>query len=90
MVKPFNNYVLIEQEEVSEKTQGGIYMPQSATGTADNILAKGKILDVSSALSEYSELHADVTVLYNKHSGVKVPDSTNLKLIRREDIYAIC
>lgn len=85
MIKPLNNYILVEYVK-EEKTAGGLYMPSTATNV--NTLVKGTVL----AVNTKNELNIPVgsTVLFNKHALTKTPHTENYVLVRQEDIYALC
>ena len=90
MIKPLNNYVLLEIETEEEKTSGGLYVPQGTT-TGVEILKKGKVIDISKKIAddESVDLNIDNFVFYNKHAITKVPDHKELVLVRVEDLYGI-
>lgn len=86
MIKPLNTYVLIKTEQ-EEKTVGGLYMPQGSSVSAQNILKKGTVLEVSEKVADKVSIGS--SVYYNKHSVTCIPDMEDQVLVRFEDLYAI-
>ena len=87
MIKPLNNYLLIELEQEQEKTSGGIYMPQGSNATATDILKKGKVLAVGEKAMEKLNIEVDSFVYYNKHAFTKIPGEPTMAFVRLEDVY---
>lgn len=87
-MQPLNTLILIEYEEPKEKkTEAGLFVPPSAsTVTAKDFLKSGKVLEVN---AEETIIKKDDIVLFNIHSIVKVPQTENHYLIRKEDLYAV-
>lgn len=86
MIKPLNTNILVEVQEVENKTSSGIYIPTDAKSTGNGILISGKVLAVN---KDCEDIKIGDTVLFNKHSGNLVPNEKSLKLVRTEDIYGV-
>lgn len=82
-LKPLKDRVFISYTEETEKTPGGIYVPD----TAKEKPQKGKVEAVG---TEVKEVKVGNTVLFDKYSGsrVKVNEQEHL-IIKEEDILGI-
>ena len=89
MIKPLNNYLLLEVKPEEEKTSGGLYMPQGSNSNATNILKEGVVVAASENAVEKLGIKISDKVYYNKHAITKVPEEDNLVLVRLEDLYGI-
>jgi chaperonin GroES len=90
-IKPLADRVLVEPLEAEEKTNGGIYIPDSAKEKPQ----KGKIIAVGSGRRADSgeivklEVAVGDVVLYGKYAGTEISDNDKKFLILREsDILA--
>jgi chaperonin GroES len=91
-MKPTGNGILLEIEEVDDKTVGGIFV----TGSTKEKPHTGKVLAVGpgrkneEGVVEPIDVAVGSTVLYNKFSGVDFEgnDGTNLIVIRDHDVLA--
>lgn len=82
-LKPLKDRVVVSYTEESEKTAGGLYVPDSAKEKPQT----GKVEAVG---SEVKDLKAGDTVLFDKYSGSKVNvDDQDQLVIKEEDILAI-
>lgn len=86
MIKPLNTNILVELQELPNKTESGIYIPDAAKSTGSGLLTSGKVLAVN---KDCEDIKIGDIVLFNKHSGNVVPNDKNLKLVRTEDVYGI-
>lgn len=83
-VKPLKNKVLIKPKGESEKTKGGIYIPDSAKEKTQ----EGKVIAVGDG-DEVSVKPGD-TVVYESYSGTEIKVSGEKYLIvKGKDILAI-
>jgi len=81
--KPLKDRVFVSYAEETERTPGGIYVPE----TAKEKPQKGKVEAVG---SEVKELKVGDMVLFDKYSGSKVKiDDTEYLIIKEEDILGI-
>ena len=80
---PLNGHVLLRQVEAQEKTQGGIYLPDSAREQPAEGIIEAK------AAGSSDEIAIGDRVLYKKFSGeeVKVGDD-RLRLVPEGDLLA--
>ncbi|MEC4676701.1 MAG: co-chaperone GroES, partial [Nitrospirota bacterium] len=75
--------VFVKYTEESEKTAGGLYIPDSAKEKPQ----KG---DVEAVGSEVKEIKIGNTILFDKYSGSKVNiDGNEYLIIKEEDILGI-
>lgn len=90
--KPLRDRVLVKYSEESEKTAGGLYIPDSAKEKPQ----KGEIVSVGTGrVTDDGKLQpmtvkAGDIVLFDKYSGSKVTmDNEECLIIREEDILGI-
>ncbi len=90
--KPLRDRVLVKYSEESEKTAGGLYIPDSAKEKPQ----KGEIVSVGTGrVTDDGKLQpmtvkAGDIVLFDKYSGSKVTmDNEEYLIIREEDILGI-
>lgn len=90
-MKPLNSLILIEYEEpVEKKTETGIYVPPTADNNALGHLREGKVIEINrKEETEDKDIKIGDTVLFNKLAATKVPGNDKLRLIRKEDLYAV-
>lgn len=92
---PAGRYVLVEVEEVKEKTQGGLFLPQQTKDLAERLQDVGVIVDMgplafgdSGGAEEWGVATGD-TVLFKRQGGIhiKYPGlSERLRVLNDEDI----
>lgn len=82
-LKPLKDRVFVSYTEETEKTAGGIYVPD----TAKEKPQRGKVEAVG---SEVKEIKVGDTVLFDRYSGsrVKVNEAEHL-IIKEEDVLGI-
>jgi chaperonin GroES len=90
--KPLRDRVLVKYSEESEKTAGGLYIPDTAKEKSQKgqvvALGPGKVTE-DGKLQPISVKVGD-TVLFDKYSGSKVTmDDVEYLIIREEDILGI-
>lgn len=91
-VTPLGDRVLVKQEDEPQKTEGGIFLPETAKeapqwGTVVRI-GPGKLLE-SGEVRRLSVKEGD-KVIFGKYSGTKVKmGADELLFMREEDIMAI-
>lgn len=90
--KPLRDRVLVKYSDESEKTAGGLYIPDSAKEKPQ----KGEIVSVGAGrITDDGKLQpmtvkAGDIVLFDKYSGSKVTmDNEEYLIIREEDILGI-
>lgn len=90
--KPLRDRVLVKYSEESEKTAGGLYIPDSAKEKPQ----KGEIVSVGTGrVTDDGKLQpmtvkAGDIILFDKYSGSKVTmDNEEYLIIREEDILGI-
>ncbi len=92
-VKPLGDRLVVRRQEASEKTAGGVYLPDSA----QNKPQKGKVLAVGAGrlLKDGSRRGLQVkegdTVLFTNWAGEEYKGSQgdNILLMREEDVLAV-
>ena len=83
-VKPIGDRVVVKVEELSEKTKGGIFIPQAAQEKTQ----VGSITEVGDG-KEISVKVGDV-VMYNKYAGTSFSDAgSDYLILKNEDLLAI-
>lgn len=90
-IKPLGDRVVVRPEEAEEKTQSGLYIPDTAKekpqrGTIVSVgpgrVEDGKKIDMSVGEGD--------TVLYGKYSGTEINlDGEDLLIMRESDILGI-
>lgn len=91
-VNPLGDRVLVRQDEEPQKSEGGIYLPDTAKeapqyGTIVRV-GPGKLLD-NGQVRELSVKEGD-KVIFGKYSGTKVKiGQEELLFMREEDIIAV-
>jgi chaperonin GroES len=90
--KPLRDRVLVKYSEESERTAGGLYIPDTAKEKSQKgeivAVGPGKITD-DGKLQPISVKVGDI-VLFDKYSGSKVTmDDVEYLIIREEDILGI-
>jgi len=86
-IKPFEDRVLVEPEEVEEsKSKGGIILPD----TAKEKPRRGKVVEVGTDEELAGKIKVGDTVVYAKFSGdeIELEDKKYL-IISRSDILAV-
>ncbi|MCZ0717515.1 co-chaperone GroES [Aerococcus kribbianus] len=87
MLKPLNGRVVIQIEEVEEKTVSGIVLPSAAKEKPQI----GKVLAVSDDTEEFkSQLSVGDRVLFEKYAGSEVEyQGESYLIIKESDIVAV-
>jgi co-chaperonin GroES (HSP10) len=90
-------YVLVEMEKVSEKTEGGIYLPDSAKDIAQGKVDKGKIVCIGKDVTaidlglpdDIEPIRVGDIVFVHRYAGIELEiDKKPHKIVPTEDIYA--
>lgn len=83
-IKPLGNRILIEVKALSEKTAGGLVIPQTAQEKTQEGIVK--------AIGDSDEIKVKVgnIVMYDKYAGteIKIKDKDHI-IIKSEDILAV-
>ena len=85
--------LLVKVEKVSEKTEGGIYVPDSVQDAAKFTAVRGEVLAIGPAAAiEFDDgpLKVGDEVIHAKHSGVFVTgdDGVDVRIVNDIDIQA--
>ena len=75
-VKPLGNRVIIEPKRKEEKTQGGIYLPESAQDS-DNV---GVVVAMSESIKD-PQFNVGDNVMYEKYGGKEISDDNKRYII---------
>ncbi len=91
-VNPLGDRVLVKQDAEPQKTEGGIFLPETAKETPQYGIVmrvgKGKVLE-SGQLHPLTLKEGD-KVIFGKYSGTKVKvGADELLFMREEDILAV-
>ncbi len=82
-MQPLNGHILLRQVEAEEKTEGGIYLPD----TAREAPAEGIIEALAPGASD--EITLGDHVLYKKFSGEEIAvEQTKMRLVPEGDLLA--
>ena len=92
-IKPLMDKIVIEVIDDNEKTQGGIFIPDSAKEKPQKgkvvAVGPGKLLD--SGQRATPDVKPGDSVLFGKYSGTEVKvDGLELLIMRENDILAKC
>ncbi len=85
MIKPLANRVLIKASKQEEKTQSGIYIPD----TAKEKPRKGEIIALGNKMEE-KRLKVGDKVLFGKYAGTEISHKgVDYLMMREDDVFAI-
>ncbi len=83
-VKPLDDRVLVKPVDVAEKTQGGIYIPQTAQEKTQEAIV------IAVGDSDKIKVKAKDKILHDKYSGTSIKlDDVEHIILKSEDILAI-
>ncbi len=81
-ITPLADYVVAQQEEASNKTASGLYLPDKAT-------EKPKIAKVLAVGKEVKEVKAGDRIVYGGYSNTEIKiEGSEYLLIKEENVYA--
>ena len=84
-MRPLNSYILIKKVEESEKTNGGLFIPNTIDRGVK--VTRGEVLAVN---KDCVDLSVGDLVIYNKYAEhLTDKDTPDVVLVRIEDIEAI-
>ena len=92
-IKPLGDRILVKVLDAKEKTESGIYLPDSAKEKPQEAeiiaVGKGKVLD--SGAVQAPEVKVKDRVLFGKYSGtaVSTKEGEEYLILREDDILAI-
>jgi chaperonin GroES len=91
-VQPLADRILVEVLEASEKTKGGIVLPDSAKEKPQEAkvvaVGKGKVSEGGKAVP--LELKAGDKILFGKYSGTEITvDGKEYLILKEEDVLAL-
>ncbi|HAJ95888.1 MAG TPA: co-chaperone GroES [Actinobacteria bacterium] len=82
-IQPINNYVLIEVTKTEEKTEGGIFIPDTAREKPRD----GEVISIATGASD--EINIGDRVIYKEFSGTEVAnEGEKYLLVPASDIFA--
>lgn len=87
MLKPLNERVIIQIQELEEKTASGIVLPSAAKEKPQI----GKVIAVSDSTDDFtSQLKVDDQVIFEKYAGTEIKfDGQEYLILKEKDIAAI-
>lgn len=91
-LKPLGDRVIVKQDEVSEKSSGGLYIASSTkekptTGVVEAV-GEGKMTDDGKRIP--MPVKVGDHVIYGKYGGTEIEvDGEKVIILRADDIYAI-
>ncbi|MFZ5982391.1 MAG: co-chaperone GroES [Patescibacteria group bacterium] len=84
-IKPLGENVLVKLSPKEEKTRGGIYLPETASGEKPQ---EGKVMAVGD--SSKISVKKNQKVLFAKYSGTEIKmDKEEYLILKNEDILAV-
>lgn len=84
-IRPLGEYVLIEPEKPEQKTDAGIYLPQSASEERPQ---QGKVVAVGDG--ENIPVRKGQTVIYKRYGGTEVKEGgSEYLLVESDDVIAV-
>ncbi len=84
-VKPLGDNVLVEPVKAQEKTDSGIYLPETASQEKPQ---QGKVVAVGD--SDKIKVEKGQTVIYSRYSGTEVTvDGEEYLIVKNGDILAV-
>ena len=92
-IKPLGDRIVVKPLEASEKTKGGILLPDTSKEKPQEgkivAIGKGKVLE--SGQVQAPEVKVGDRVLYGKYSGTEITTSEGeeLLIMKEEDVFAI-
>ena len=90
--KPLRDRVLVKYSEEAEKSEGGLYIPETAKEKPQRgeIIAIGTGRVTEDARPQKMDVKAGDIVLFEKYSGSKITmDSVEYLIIKEDDILGI-
>ncbi len=86
-IKPFEDRVLVEPEEITEsKSEGGIIIPD----TAKEKPRKGKVVEVGTDEDLAKNIKVGDTIIYAKFTGDEIEvENKNYLIVSKSDILAV-
>lgn len=87
MLKPLNERVIIQIQELEEKTASGIVLPSAAKEKPQI----GKVIAVSDSTDDFtSQLKVNDQVIFEKYAGTEIKfDGQEYLILKEKDIAAI-
>jgi chaperonin GroES len=91
-IRPLHDRILVKREQESERTAGGLYIPDTAKEKPIQAkviaVGNGKLLEDGSVRA--LEVKAGDTVLFGKYSGSEVKiDGEEHLILREDDVLAV-
>ena len=90
-IRPINDRVLVKRLEMDEKTEGGLYMPDSAREKPNRgeVIAVGPGRMLDNGTREQMEVKEGDIVLFGKYSGSELQGKEELITMKEKDILGI-
>jgi len=93
-MKPLGDRVVVRPLERSEKSKGGIYLPETASKdrpTEGELVAVGTGKLNKNGERVASELKAGDRVIFSEYGGTEIKvEGEKLVILRSEDVLAVC
>jgi len=90
------DYVLVEMEQIKEKTESGLYMPETSKAVAQGRVDKGILVCIAEGISKKDfgikdfQLGIGDVVYVQRYAGIELDiDKKPYKIVKVEDIYAV-
>ena len=91
-IRPLGDRILVKRLDNSEKTESGLYIPDSAQEKPQQgkviAVGKGRIKEDGSSCP--IDVKAGDTIIFGKYSGNEIKiDNEELLIMREEDVYGV-
>lgn len=90
MIEPVGYYVLVEVEQIENKTAGGIYLPDETVDREKRGNMRGTILAVGPAAGAVTPDHVGKMAYFGRYAGMLVEEGgKQLRLIDAQEIRGV-
>lgn len=90
MIEPLGFYVLIEVEQIENKTAGGIFLPDETVDREKRGNMRGTILAVGPAAGSLNSGHVGKVAYFGRYAGMLIEeDGKQLRLIDAQEIRGV-
>lgn len=94
-IHPLGMRVVVKLQPDSNRTEGGLYLPEGAKQQQQESLV-GEVIEVASAVDHDTDEEANISgvplgslVLIPRHAGVTVPWDDSLRIVETKEVLAV-
>jgi len=91
-LQPEGYKLIVKPEEIKQKTEGGIYLPDSTRDQEQNAVNRGEVVAIGPSCSiqfDGDDLAVGDTIVFAKYGGFLVERKDgNLRILNDEDVVA--